>query len=175
MFEQLMEKRRSIRHFTEEEVSKEDLEKILKAGLLAPTAKNRKPIDLIVIQDKEMLEQLSKMKKTGGQFLANCPVGIAVVGNTEKAKETYVEDASIAATFIQLQVTDLGLGSCWGNVIGSYHEDGRSTGEVVKELLKLPDHYEAVAIIGLGHIGKEPGNLPPFNWKEQVHYEKMED
>ena len=173
MFQDLIKKRRSIRNFTDEEVSSEDIKTIVEAAMMAPSAKNRKPVDLIILKDKKTLEALSRMKKTGGQFLANCPLAIAVVGNTEKAKETYVEDASIVATFIQLQVTDLGLGSCWGNVIGSYHEDGRPTGEVVKEILELPEGYEGVAIIGIGHIGKEPGDLPPFHWEDQVHEERM--
>lgn len=173
MFEELVKKRRSIRVFTDEPVSDEDLETILKTGLSAPSAKNRKPVELIVIRDREMLKKLSEMKARGGEFLAGADVAIAVVADKKAAEATYVEDASIVASFIQLQVTDLGLGSCWGNVLGSKHADGRPSGEVVRELLRLPENYEAVAVIGIGHIGKEPSKKKEDDWKKKVHREHM--
>ena len=51
--------RRSIRKYTEKEISKEDIEKLLKAGMNAPSAHNKKPYQLIVVQNKETLKKLS--------------------------------------------------------------------------------------------------------------------
>ena len=54
----LLKNRRSIRKFTDEAVSKEDLQKILKAGLLSPSSMGKKPVEFIVIQDKETIAKL---------------------------------------------------------------------------------------------------------------------
>ena len=61
----LLKNRRSIRKFTEEKVSKEALEKILKAGLLAPSSMNKKPVEFVVIEDRQTILKLEKCKKFG--------------------------------------------------------------------------------------------------------------
>lgn len=59
LFETIL-KRRSVRTYTDEEIPEEKLEKILEAGLLAPTSRNRKPCEFYLVKDKEILEKLSK-------------------------------------------------------------------------------------------------------------------
>ena len=108
----LLKNRRSIRKFTEEKVSKEDLEKILKAGLLAPSSMNKKPVEFVVIEDRQTILKLEKCKKFGTVPLKTAPLVICVISDSELS-DVWVEDASIAATFIQLEVEKLGLGSTW--------------------------------------------------------------
>lgn len=65
MLLELVEKRRSIRKFTDERVSDEDLKEILTIALHAPTAKNRNPVRYIVVRDKKRLNKLSDYKESG--------------------------------------------------------------------------------------------------------------
>lgn len=172
MFQDLIKKRRSIRSYTGEKVSKEDLECLLEAGLSAPSAKNRKPVEYIVIEDEKMLDHLGKFKKGTAAFIGKAPLAIAILVDKEAAQVTYVQDASIAATFIQLQATDLGLGSCWANVLGSTDPEGRPGEVYIREALEVPEKYSIQAIIAIGHIDKFPKDLPPFDRKAKIHYEK---
>ena len=70
-FEEVLLKRRSVRKFTSDNVTKEHLNKILEAGLLAPTSMNRKPCNFLVVSNKDTLKELSEVKAHGSQFLAD--------------------------------------------------------------------------------------------------------
>ncbi|RVU55053.1 nitroreductase family protein [Anaerosphaera multitolerans] len=173
MFNELAKKRRSIRKYTDEEISEKDLNLILESALLSPTGKNLDSKRFIVIKDKEMLEKLSKYKVSGAAFLKGASVAIAVVTNKELAATTYNQDACIAATFIQLQAEDLGLGSCWGNVTTAVNEEGRPSQEVLKELLEVPEEYNVECVIGIGHKAEEPREKKELDFKEHVFFEKF--
>jgi nitroreductase len=64
-FEQLVQKRRSIRKFLNEELSADEVRKILRAGLMSPTSKSSRAWQFVVVDDKAMLEKLSKCKRPG--------------------------------------------------------------------------------------------------------------
>ena len=145
----IFKSRRSIRKFTNELVSKEDKEKIIKAGLLAPSSMNKKPVELIVIENKETIERLEKCKKLGTLALKTSPLVIAVVADSE-VSDVWVEDASIAATFIQLEVEKLGLGSTWIQMRRREAED-KGSEIAVREVLEIPNKYGVLALISIGH------------------------
>ena len=105
-------KRRSIRRYTGEDIPEETLQKILQAGLLAPTSRNLKPWEFYVVRDRETLRKLSMVKNAGGGMLAECSAAIAVFGDSERA-DTWVEDCSIAMSFMMLMAAEQGVGSCW--------------------------------------------------------------
>lgn len=65
-------KRRSVRSYTAEAIPEEKLRRIIEAGLLAPTSRNRKPCEFYVIGDKAMLKSLSEVKPAGGAMLKDC-------------------------------------------------------------------------------------------------------
>ncbi len=79
MFYDLACKRRSYRDFTDEEVSLEDLNKIMEAGLLAPTGKNAKSVELVLVRDKNQLKALSTFKEAGACFLEKSKAAIVVL------------------------------------------------------------------------------------------------
>ena len=108
----LLKNRRSIRKFTDEAVSKEDLQKILKAGLLSPSSMGKNPVEFIVIQDKEIIAKLEECKKFGTVPLKTAPLVICILADSELS-DVWVEDASIVSILIQLEVEKLGLGSTW--------------------------------------------------------------
>lgn len=107
----LLLQRRSVRKYSDKEVTKEILEHVVAAGLLAPTSKNRRPWQFHVVQNRDALVQLSQAKASGATFLAEAPTAIVVTGD-ETVSDVWVEDVSIAMSFIMLQAESLGLGSC---------------------------------------------------------------
>ena len=94
-------KRRSIRKFKDEKISEEEIQKLVNAGLLAPTSKNNKAVKLIVIDDKNKILELKDCRNIGTVGLQTAPCAIVVIADREKS-DVWVEDASIAASYMQL-------------------------------------------------------------------------
>ena len=111
-FKTLVQTRRSVRKFTDQEINPDDLQLILRAALMSPTGKSVRGWHFIVVDDKDMLEKMSLCRPMGSQFLAEAKVAVVVLGDAN-ATDVWVEDASLAALTMQYQCTDLGLGSCW--------------------------------------------------------------
>lgn len=168
-FHNLIVNRRSIRRYTEEEISPEDVKTILEAALMAPSSKSTRPWQFVVVEDSAMLEDLSKCKESGAGPIAGCALAIVVAVDVE-ATDPWIEDASIAATYIQLQAQDLGLGSCWIQVRGRYTANDMESETYVQNLLEMPDTILPVCIITLGHKNEErkPQATDKLLW-EKVH------
>lgn len=150
----VMLKRRSTRKFNDEEITKEELDKILQSALLAPTSMNRKPCNFMVVERKETLELLSKSKDHGADLISGANKAIVVVADALVA-DTWIEDSSIALTYMHLMATELGLGSCWVQ-IHLRSRDGVDSQGIVRDILKIDDHYNIVGILALGHSDDIP-------------------
>ena len=148
-FEEVLLKRRSVRKFSDEDVTKEQLDKILKAGLLAPTSMNRKPCNFLVVSNKDTLKELSEVKAHGSQFLAGANKAIVVIANTLQA-DTWIEDSSIALSFMHLMATDIGVGSCWIQIHLRESADGEESEKLVRDIVKVDDYFRIVGILALG-------------------------
>ena len=172
-FAELIENRRSIRRFTSEKIKTEDVELIIKAALMAPTSKNCRSCKFVLVSDKEMLKQLSLSKPSGAAFIEHCALAVAVLSNPEQSSAP-VEDASIAAAFIQLQAEDLGLGSCWCQIAGRKTPNGHDSEQYIRDLLGIPARYGIACIIALGHKEKavHPHSEEHLLW-ENVCFEKF--
>lgn len=144
-----MLKRRSIRQYTDEAIPADKLKRILQAGLIAPTSMNRKPCELIVVQDKVMLQKLSQVKEYGSDMIADCHTAIVVIASEQKA-DTWIEDSSIALSYMSLAATDLGIGNCWCQIHLRVTGEGMCAEQAVRQLLKLADEYRIVGILPLG-------------------------
>ena len=168
-FSELIKTRRSMRQFTDELLSGDDVKLLLRAGLIAPSSKGLHSYEFIVVEDKQMLAALSQSKSVGSDFLAGAPMAIVVLADPT-VSDVWIEDASVAATHILLQAEDLGLGACWIQVRNRYTADERSTEQIVKSLLGIPDKFGVVCIIAVGHKGMErkPQNDDRLKW-EKVH------
>ena len=167
-FAELIRSRRSTRKFTEELLSPEQVETILKAGLMSPTSKNSCPWHFVVVEDKFLLEKMSVSKKSGSKLIAGCALAIVVLSDPQ-ISEAWVEDASIASIMIQLQAEDLGLGSCWVQIKDRYTADENSSEEYIKDLLNIPLHLQVLSIVAIGHKAQE---LSPFS-DENLQWEKV--
>lgn len=147
-FEDLLFQRRSIRQYTHESIPKEKLQKILQAGLLAPSSRNKKPCQFYVIHKKDILEQLGQIKPSGA-FIRDAHVAIVVMADAS-ISDVWIEDCSIAMSYMQLMATALDIGSCWVQMRKRKNEHGKDAEEVVKEIVGAPQTYRLVGILSLG-------------------------
>lgn len=162
--------RRSVRQFKGQKIEKEKIGKLLTAGLLAPSSRNRKPWEFIVVDDPDLLKDLSSAKAHGSAFLNETPLGIVVIADTN-ASDMCVEDTSIAASYIQLQAERLGLGSCWIQIRKRQTEKGNCSQAYVRKVLSIPENYLVEAVIGIGYKDAEtnPKSLEDID-EHKVHY-----
>lgn len=169
-FIDILLKRRSVRKYTDEDISNEDLNKILQAGLLAPTSRNRKPCNFLVVENKETLEKLSKSKEHGAEMLAGCNRAIVVVANT-MISDTWIEDSSIALGYMHLMAASLDVGSCWVQIHLRKTSDGQDAEEVVKQITGLDDYFRIVGILALGVSDGEvrPHTIEEID-KSRIHF-----
>ena len=165
----VMYNRRSSRKFTDEPITKSELDKILQAALLAPTSMNRKPCNFLVVERRETLNELANAKNHGAERLAGADKAIVVLANT-LAADTWCEDSSIALTYMHLMATDLGLGSCWVQ-IHLRDKDGRDAEEIVRDIVGVDEYYRIVGIMALGNIEKQPDPHTPEDLdKSKIHF-----
>lgn len=112
-FSELIKARRSMRKFTEEELTQEQVVTLMKAALMAPTSKRSNAWQFIVVDEKDKLKELSYCKEQASQFIADAALAVVVVADP-LASDVWIEDASIASIYLQLQAEDMGAGKLLG-------------------------------------------------------------
>ena len=167
-FQQLIISRRSTRKFTDESLSPEQVETIMKAALMSPSSKSANPWQFLLIEDKEMLDKLSYCKKSSSRLIAGCALAIVVLADP-LTSDVWIEDSSIASIMVQLQVEDLGLGSCWVQVRERYTMSDTPSDEYIRELFDIPMQLQVLSVIAIGHKAQE---RPPFD-EEKLQWEKI--
>lgn len=161
--------RTSIRKYTDQPVSKADIETLLRAGMAAPTAVNRQPWHFVVVTDKAKLKELSGGR---GGMLEQCALAIVVCGNMEKTmqgkgQEFWIQDCSAATENILLAANALGLGAVW---TGGYPMEERVAS--ISKALKLPETIIPLCTIVIGYPAESP--TPKEKWKpENVSYNEF--
>ena len=160
-------KRRSIRRFENKPVEPEKIERILKAGMQAPSAHNLQPWEFLVVTDTEKREAVSKMSPWAG-MVAKAPVTIIVVGHQEnKDMLKYLpQDLGACTENILLQIAEEGLGGCW---MGFYPDEDRV--ESVRKYFSMPDDRIPFSVIALGYSSDE-NRFVDRSDMSRVHYNK---
>lgn len=173
-FRDLIQKRRSIRKFTDKIIPPEDVATIMRAALMSPSSKNTTPWQFVLVEDKEALKQLSLCKKHGSKPIEGCALAVVVIADPI-ASSVWIEDASIASLMIQLQAEDLGLGSCWIQIREREALDGSSAEDYVRSLLEIPIQMQVLSIIAIGYKDQErsPFDEDKLQW-EKLHIGKFE-
>ncbi|MBR3963515.1 MAG: nitroreductase family protein [Oscillospiraceae bacterium] len=161
-------KRRSVRKFTEEPVSEEDVLKLLHAGMSGPSACNKTPWEFFVVTNPEILE---KLRKAARFSKITAPLAIVVCGNLSKALPSqlspfWIQDCSAATENILLRATDLGLGAVWCGV-----HPMKTAEKNVREALSLPEKLVPLNIIHIGHPSENPEPRDQFSEKK-IHFIK---
>ncbi len=154
-FLEVIEKRHSIRKYADAPVEREVLDRIIDIAKTAPSSRNCKSSAFMIIEDKDTLKALSELRDQGGTFIKDAAAAILVLGDESKS-DLWVDNCAISATFIQLAVTSMDLGSCWVHVkdrlrVKGKPEEGYSH-EYVTELLGIKNDLKPYCIIAIGHI-----------------------
>lgn len=148
--------RRSIRKYLKSPVSDSQIEKLLKAAMAAPSAGNQQPWEFIVVKDRTILADITKVHPYS-QMLKEAALAIVVCAdlNKEKHQGYWIQDCSAATENILIEAQYLGLGAVW---LGVYPREDRVKG--LKKLLNLPENIISLSIISIGHPAekKEPSN-----------------
>lgn len=158
---EVIHNRKSVRHFTDQPVSKAQLETLLRAGMAAPTAVNRQPWVFYVITQRETLDLLSE-KLPYAKMLSQAQAAIVVCGDMEKAGNLkdlgyWVQDCSAATENILLAAESMGLGAVW---TAAYPYDDRT--KTLIEELNLPETHIPLNVIPIGYPTGE--DLPKNKW-----------
>ena len=154
--------RRSIRSYKPGQISDDELKSVLKAGLAAPSAMNRQPTLLLVVQDKATIQLLSKlnalvMGKEGIDPFYGAPTVIVVL--SDRNIPTHVEDGSLVLGNLMNAANALGLGSCWVNRAREVFEMPEA-----RRILRnagIGDEYIGVGHCILGYPAADPKPAAP--------------
>lgn len=167
---EIFKNRRSIRKFKDEKIDKSIVDILLKSALLAPSSKNKKPVEFIVVEDKETIKKLTTCKRKGTHGLETAPCAIVVIADSELS-DVWVEDASIAAISIQLAAENLGLSSFWIQM-RKRQSNRKNSEDEVREVLNIPQKYGVLSIIAIGYKNeiKEPHDVESLDFSK-IHYE----
>ena len=168
MFLSLVQSRRSIRKYQNKPVEPEKIDSLVEALLRAPTSMGKNPWEFVVVTDSALLQKLSSAKQHGSSFLKNATLGIVVCANPQ-ISDVWIEDASIATTFIHLAAASLELGSCWIQIRERKHDDTQTAEAYVAEILKLPAHIKVVSIVAIGYPDEHKSGHP----EESLPYDKV--
>lgn len=146
-----IETRRSIRKYTDKEITKEDLLDLLKAGMHSPTARNLQEWRFIVSNNKEVLDKIATIPAY--QMLLGARAVIIVCGDrTINSEEYCFVDCAAATQTILLEATHKGIGTCWCAI-----EPRKERSDALRDLLKLEDNIFPVALVSLGYPAEEKG------------------
>lgn len=150
----IIKNRKSVRIYTDDLVSKEKLFGILEAAMSGPSARNKRPWEFIVVDDKETLKKMSVANINGSEPLNNAALAILICGNIEKvykeAPDYWIIDCAIAAQNMILTAESIGLGSCW---LGVWPQTEKMQNQ--SELFSLPQNIKPHSIITFGYPNDE--------------------
>ena len=155
MYEKLLT-RRSVRKYKAEQITEAELDKVLEAGLYAPTAKNNQKPVMVAVRDKETRDKLSKANaaimgvETDPFYGAPC----VIVVLADPAFPTWIDDGSLVMGNLLNAAHAIGLGSCWINRAREYYDTAEG-----KELLKawgVPETYRGIGNVILGYAEEDP-------------------
>lgn len=155
--------RKSVRKYTERPVEKEMLETLARAGMAAPSSKDRRPWEFIIVTDRKLLDAMGEGLPLA-RMLKETKQAIIVCGDTVKSENAWYLDCSAAAQNILLAAESMGLGAVW---TAAYPYPDRI--KVVREVLNLPNHLVPLTVIPVGYPQGSDKAKVKFN-KQQIHY-----
>jgi nitroreductase len=178
-FQELVQKRRSIRRYIEEPVERDKILLCLEAARLAPSADNAQPWRFLVLDDVNLIHKFCNEVFSGiysvSKFAKKAPVLIVIlvrlniiahrVGKQIQDIHFHLLDIGIAGEHIVLQAEELGLGTCW---IGWFNK------RKARKILKIPRKYKIVSLLSLGYYEQKPSrqkkrrNLDEIVWFNEI-------
>jgi len=144
-------------------VEAEKIELLIRAGMAAPSSRDRRPWEFIVVTDRLILDEMGE-KLPFARMLKETKQAIVVCGDTTLSDNAWFLDCSAASQNILLAAESMGLGAVW---TAAYPYEDRI--ESVRNVLQLPDHIIPLNVIPVGYpIGNEQ---PKDKYdKARIHY-----
>lgn len=171
MFMEMIRNRRSVRQFEDRPVPAAAIAEIVEAALRSPSSRGLMPWHFVVVTDPQRLAAVSRAKPHGASFLKDAPLGIAVCADPAIC-DVWIEDASIATTYIQLAAEAHGLGSCWIQFRQRQDADGRPAEANVRDALGVPGSLNVLSVVAIGYPSRRPAaHGPDTLLAERVHRE----
>ncbi len=170
-FFETVKKRQSIRKFKDREVEEEEIRKILECAISSPSAGNLQSYEIVIVRNEKRKAQLAEAA-FGQDFISEAPVVFVVCANEKRSARVYekrgkelycINDASIAAVYIELACAALGLGSVWVGAFDDYS---------VRKIINAPLHVRPIAIIPIGYAAEKPFRTP--RRKDVIHEEEFQ-
>lgn len=160
-------KRASVRTFTDEPLTEEDIRALLVAAMAAPSAHNQQPWEFYVVRDRALLEKLSKVSPyTGPAGRGACAIVPCLRTGGLKSEAHAVQDISASVENILVEAAGRGLGTVW---MGICPEEERMA--AVADLLDIPATLRPFAIIACGHPDAPVEARGPERYDEaRVHW-----
>ena len=167
---EIIKKRRSVRKYSDKEVEKEKILALLEAAQWAPSAGNKQPLEIVVVDDAEtknlLVEAALKQK-----FIAEAPIVFVICANVERTASRYgergtllycLQDTAASVQNVLLLAKAQGLSTCW---IGAFDE------QKVKDICSIPDEIRAVAMIPIAYPASlEERPAPPRMELKKIVY-----
>ena len=168
MFNELVEKRRSVKVYAKRPVEAGKIDAIIEAALRSPSGRAARPWAFVVVTDKTLPEKLSLAKPVGAAFIKDAPAAVVVCADPS-VSGLWVEDCSVAAVTMQYAAQALGLGSRWAQIRGNNFKEGTTSTQYIAELLGLPENLTVQCIIAIGYPGEE---MIPYK-KDELRFDKV--
>jgi nitroreductase len=159
--------RRSIRRYTDEPVSDEDLRYLLEAAMAAPSAGNQQPWFFVVTRDRDTIDRIPDLHPHARMML-QAQAAILIVGQTEGLSHPHhmPHDCSAATENILLAAESRGLGGVW---LGVYPNEDRIAG--MRELFEVTEPYVPFSLVAIGHPAERKPPSERFD-EARVHWER---
>ena len=167
---EVMRTRRSVRDYTDEPVSDEGVDALLRAAMAAPSAGNQQPWRFVVVRDREVLRAVAAAEEYGA-MIAHAQVAVVVCADMRLVGHEgfWVQDCAAATQNLLLAAHALGLGAVW---VGTYPRQERVEG--VRAVLGLPENIIPFAAVAVGHPVERPALVDRFD-PQRVHLDRYEE
>ena len=153
-FLEVIDKRHSVRKYSDKPVEREILDAIVRVAETAPSSRNSHSSAFMIVEDRDTLDALSQMRDYGSALLSGAQAAIVVLGDETKT-DLWVDNCAISATFIQLAVTAMDLVSCWVHINGRpcvrLEPEGAKAEDYVRNLLGIKDGLKPYCVIAIGY------------------------
>lgn len=163
-------KRRSIRKYTDKPVDDKIIKEIMKVALTAPSSFGHRPVEFVVVRNKNMIEKLASCKRLGGSQIIGASAVIAVIVNQDNG-ELWIEDGAIASSYILLAAEQYNVGACWVHIRNRKGKI-KSSDEEIREILKIHNNYRVLNLIALGEKGENKKSYKETDFDiNKIHYD----
>ncbi len=153
-FLKVIEKRHSTRKFQEKEVPRDLLDAIVELAGTAPSSRNSRSSDFMIIEDKDTIAAIADMRDSGSAFVKDAPAVIVILGDEDKT-DMWLDNCAISATFVHLAATAMELGSCWVHVNGRRRsktdESAGYAEDYLRNLLGVKDNMRIYCVVAVGY------------------------